>query len=111
MHYRVKYVQVASMKYTKDDIVVLGKEEDDSEPVLAKISKIFVTQDDQCVFVTQRLLLTFHPHYHAYQIVGTAETVVTSPNKLLTHHPYNTHTCYSTSLSSAEFVCLKHHLL
>lgn len=109
VHFRVKYVQVASTKYTKEDIVVLGKEED--EPVLGKITKIFVTQDDQCVFATQRLLLTFHAHYHAYEIVGTAETVVITPDKLLSHHPYNTHTCYSALLSSSQFVCLKHHLL
>ena len=89
--------------------MVLGKEDD--EPVLGRVTDIFVTKDDQCVFVTQCLLLSFHPHYHAYEIVGTSDTVVTTPDRLLSYHPYNTHTCFSPLLASSEFVCLKHHLL
>ena len=106
---RVKQVQVSGTRYTKENIVVLGKTED--LPVLGRISQIFITQDDQCLFVAQLLLLEFHPHYNAYEIVGTGSTIVTTPDRLHFYHPHNTHTCFSPSLAGSKFVCLKQHLL
>ena len=109
IHFRVKYVQVASTKYMKEDIVVLSKEEDD--PILGRIVQILITPDDQCVFIAQCLTVAFYAHYHAYQIVGTADTIVTTPNRLHSHQPLNTHTCFCASLSTSQFVCLKYHVL
>ena len=51
---RVKQVQVSGTNYTMEDIVVLGKTDD--LPVLGRISKIFITQDDQCLFVSNLIL-------------------------------------------------------
>ena len=104
----VKQVQVSSTKYRKDDVVVLDTD-DDGEPVLGRIKDVYVLADEQCVFTIQCLLVCFHSHYHAYEIVGTANTIVVTPDKLLSHHPHNTHTCFSVSLSQSQFVCLKQH--
>ena len=106
--YRVKQVQVSGTKYHRDDVVVLDTD-DDGEPVLGRIKDVYVLENEQCVFTIQRLLVCFHPHYHAYEIVGTANTSVTTPDKLLSYHPHNTHTCFSPSLSESQFDCLKQH--
>lgn len=109
MHFRVKYIQVASTKYSREDVVVLGVHI--SEPVLGRIKEIYVLDDDQCVFIIRHLIVCFHPHYHAFEVVGTGDTIVTTPDKLLSYHPYNTYTCFSPSLSTTQFVCLKHHFM
>ena len=105
---RIKQVQVSGTKYTTEDIVVLGKTDD--LPVLGRITKIFI-DEDQCLFVSKLILLEFHPHYNAYEIVGTGSTIVTTPDRLLSFHPHNTHTCFSPSLATSQFVCLKQHFL
>ena len=100
---RVKKVQVSSTKYCKDDDVVLDTD-DDGEPVLGRIKDVYVLADEQCVFTIECLLVCFHSHYHAYKIVDTANTIVVTPDTLLSYHPHNTHTCFSPSLSQSQFV-------
>lgn len=96
---------MATTKYTKGDVVVVDKKE---ELVLHRISDILVTPDDNLLFITQILITQYNTHYHAYEILGTSDTKVIPVGTLYYHHPYHTHTCFSPSHASTQFVCPKH---
>ena len=89
-----------------------GCKEDDTL-LLGKIGAIYYHfREDKCFFFTITLMhAEFNSHYHSYSIVTSSHTYITTPQRLYTPHPVNTHKCIDAQLSEHMFVCFKFNVL
>ena len=107
---RVQKITVEGCTYREGDIVVVGKEDD--TPILGQIGTIYYYfREDKCFFTITLMHAEFNSHYHSYSIVTSSHTYITTPQRLYTPHPVNTHKCFDTQLNEHMFVCFKFNVL
>ena len=88
--------------YTKPCVLVIGSEDD--FPVFGKLKNMFSAMELLSLKPTQ----SFIPHYHAYSVVPTTDSIFITHSKLLTYLPHHVKRLSDTSRLSV--IVLQHHL-
>ena len=105
--YRVRKIIYEGCTYREADVVILGKDGDDA-PVFGVVRNInHHYQEDKCFLEVTYMQAEYHSHYHAYHVVTSSHTDITTPQALHTPHAFNTHTCFAVHLSHLKFASLE----
>ena len=106
-NYRVRKITYEGSSYREGDVVVMAKD-DDNTPMFGVIRSIYYYHnEDKCFLTVTDMQADYHSHYHAYHVVTSSHTSITTPQALHTPHAFNTHTCFAEHLSHLKFVSLK----
>lgn len=104
-HYRVHKITYEGCTYREADIIILGKDSDDT-PMFAVI-RSYHHPEDKCFSAVTNMQAEYHNHYHAYHVVTSSHTDITTPQALHMPHAFNTHTFFAEHLSHLKFVSVK----
>ena len=105
--YRVRKITYEGCTYRERDVIILAKDGDDT-PMFGVITGIYHHHhEDKCFLAVTDMQAEYHSHYHAYHVVTSSHTAITTPQALYTPYPFNTHTCFAEHLSHLKFVSLK----
>ena len=105
--YRVRKITYKGCTYREGDVVVMGKNDDDTL-MFGVIKNIYhYHNEDNCFLTVTDMQTDYHRHYHSYRVLTSAHTSITTPQALHTPHAFNTHTCFAEHLSHNKFVFLK----
>lgn len=105
-------LEVNSVIYKKDGIVVLAAEEDDL-PVFGEIQHVVAVEVDQYYLVVAILhTVCFISHFHAYEVEqpNIHQYSIIKLTDLVDHHPLGLYTC-TISEKCLKLVSLKYHVL
>ena len=106
-NYRVRKITYEGSSYREGDVVVMAKD-DDNTPMFGVIRSIYYYHnEDKCFLTVTDMQADYHSHYHAYHVVTSSHTSITTPQALHTPHAFNTYTCCAEHLSHLKFVPLK----
>ena len=78
---------VQGVKYAKHQMVVVGKYQDDNDPIFGKISEIVL--DDSRAWLVLQIWHTFsfNRHFQGYEVLPTEEVTVKNIRDILDYHP------------------------
>ncbi len=86
LYSRAKWVEISGTLYKRKCILPIKADEDDF-PVFGKVSGIYVTEGDVVFDVNIRRTCAYEPHYHAYTLKNTSNTVLVRYQDLLCFYP------------------------
>jgi hypothetical protein len=76
-------VEISGVTYTKNDVLVTGKDEQSLFPTFAQISTIFMTDENNCVFVCCCLNVhVLERHLQAYEVVCSEKLCILRDDQL-----------------------------